>query len=373
MVLFLIGLVISTAFQMISLGGYVFSTYALLSRGLSFALLPALIVIFTRYPRRFGAAIKIWTALAGIVGIWCMLQIAIPGVMTPFDRYYYFTLSKIVVTDTLHGRAEYSTARAMAGAWNSNVAGTILAMSLPVALAAVKRGRKAIVLLCLSMVLGGIVATGSRQAMIAVFLSLFYMCLPRLRSAASTIDVSVRLAISLLLVLVLIGVLVFFVTGFGQAQVDRLLQEGVVSGIQARWGGYQEFLNHLQEDPVAGFLGLGPNANEVGVRERSFDYAQGYVSNSWLLVLFEHGLLGLVGFLGVFIVCWRLAMQRWAKALLIAMAWLMMCDNAINSLVTVQMLVCAAMAFAVLAGNEYWEEQAECDTGCACDQETHLW
>jgi len=80
------------------------------------------------------------------------------------------------------------------------------------------------------------------------------------------------------------------------------------------------------------------------------------VSNSWLLLIFDFGVLGFAGFLGMFLAAWRTCGARWIRASLAALAWVMMCDNAMHATYFCQAMVSLCLAMAIFVGFEVREQ-----------------
>lgn len=366
------GIVLSSIHQMIRLGGMSYSSYALMQRLLTLLVLPGLLGLLVAREGRFQKTLNMWSILAVMASIWCLLQVVFPGVMSPIDNIYYFMLGQITTTEELHGRAGYSVARAMAGMWNSNVTGAVLAISLPIVIA--RTGRGITTILMAMLVLGGIVATGSRQAMLGVFVCMLVLAWPA-RKRLQSVRRLRWAALALLLMLVL-GFIIMSATGFGRQQVMRLVTEGISSGVASRWGNYGKFLAITSTDPLKFILGAGSAASEVSIRQGSPIWREGFVSNSWLLMMFEFGILGFLGFVGLFIAAWRSAAGQWVKAALAVMAWVMVCDNAMHTVFFTQVVVSLCLCFAAYTGYqlriETWRANSEYEAELAGMSEEYL-
>jgi len=359
--LFLGAMVFSSVIQMIILGSLKFSTYTLITHLLPAILLPTLIVLVGSRDGLFEKFRWYWAILASITALWCILQVVDQElglhVVSRLDNFYYFTIAKVRAEELL-GRKEWNIARGVAGAWNPNATGAILAVSLPVALGLPRQRRRLLVYLMNITIFFGMIATGSRQTMLAIVVCLAVFLLPGFSRRMATTSRARRPALVLLVILAL-GGLGYSAVGFGRAQVGRFAM-GISEGIYTRSRGYAQFAAYMAQGGLQSVIGQGPDARRVGARTGNLKVGAGlgFVSNSWLLPIVEFGLAGFVGLVGMFIVAWRSSREIWARACLASTAWIMICDNAIHAVHFGPALLSMALAAGILTDIEAQYQEA---------------
>ncbi|MEN3977210.1 O-antigen ligase family protein [Emcibacter sp. SYSU 3D8] len=135
---------------------------------------------------------------------------------------------------------------------------------------------------------------------------------------------------------------------------ERTVSSGLEdSSIQLRYvDGTSNFLLYIMKDPSVLVFGFGLNTDKIWFQsmdiaafasERIDNYNWGFVSNGWLLILRNMGILGFVGLLGLFLSIRRLGRSAVDVPLLIA-ALLILSDN-----YAIQVARCFFMILAFLA------------------------
>lgn len=257
-----------------------------------------------------------------LVSIWGIFQILNISIVNELTEYYYFDLSK-VNADFIQGQG-FGVRRSMAGMWNSNVYGPALALMFPILIYYPKfKFKKLIILIWLA----GMVSSGSRQVFILIVIYGLIYSLKEFKLKF----IQILFSITILLFIILFSPITNFIgkdtllRGLGQNNNEST----ILSGVSERSSGYENIKNRFLDNPFRFAIGDGIGNKEAQYRSGLADYT--FVSNSFLLVFIDNGVLGLALYLMILFSIFKLSYTYkidWGIYFIIGLIWFHMTDNA---------------------------------------------
>lgn len=275
-----------------------------------------------------------WVLLsAAVTAGYALLQYGLMLVNRPLGERLYLTYLNLAGISDRFFTARYMRAveitgvvRAM-GTWDvATTFGGMLALALGW-LQIASRGRERLPVSWIALIVVAILATNSRHAWIIGLVALA----PMLKARFGTVLLGAGGAAAAVALLASQtgGAGALSLTEQVVARVDRTVSMGLSdSSIQARYvDGTRRFAAYAARDPAVLLTGLGINTEKAifekmdrmeGARHLIANQQFGFVSNGWLLVWRNLGILGLLGLVGLFLGVHRVTAGLAALPLLIA-------------------------------------------------------
>jgi hypothetical protein len=298
-----------------------FTLYYWSRRVIAFSAFASYLVILTNRPDLRRPVLAAFGAGLLVTSLWCIAQVLTrsTGPVGVLDHFYYDILSRAVLqTAVSRWEASWKTVRAVAGWWNSNIAGAAIALLLACvpALPRTRWVRATSVLAWVAMF-----ATASRQALVGSGLVL-----------AVTLGSWDRTSSRQRRVLLLAGavglVVAFALAGDQLARVTGDVEGTWEEGLLSRWNNYPEAFRTLADSsPWTFIVGRGAESWTVVGRTSGTLGPGDFVSNTFVLTLLESGALAFLALLGFFATALWTARAAWQRAIVVLVVWLMNADN----------------------------------------------
>ena len=280
-------------------------------------------------------------ALAG-TSLWAIAEVVTrsTGVVGQIDHFYSDVLSQAVLqTSVDRWAAAWKVPRATAGWWNANTTGAAVALGTGL-LPGLAAG-PAVILGLAGAAWVALVATGSRQALVAGGLIVAATLLGR-----RTGSPRVRRWLAIAVAVGLVGALLL--ASDQVARVAGTSEGGLEVGFESRWNNYPPYWDTLwQSNPLTFLFGHGAEEWTVVNRVGTPANPESFVSNALLLTLSENGAVPFVLAIGLLTMLVRHAETAWQRGIVVTVVWLLNCDN--HLYLSPQLIAFAGLCLAVAA------------------------
>lgn len=337
-------IVFSFIFTLIINGGFTIERiYLLIQKTLCWYSIPA--IYYSLKSREISTTFIQYAIIVSscVVSVWGILQVLDIELMNDFTKFYYYYLAKFDLSKIIQGTIENGAleARAVAGLWNSNVYGPIITMTIPLILFNKEKYTFNVVALCLCMI--GALASGSRQVFLVIMVIVFSNFLLNKENKKTNIY--------LVFGIIVIALIMIYTNTNIVDTLSRALgkkETGLEGGVMTRQDGYDSFFSVLSKYPLNLFLGYGIGYR-ITMNPNSLEFC--FVSNSFLLILIQFGILGFVSFITIIWNIW-VKCRNSLRQILICILIFGLTDNALDLSFIMQSMMCVLISFVLYNMND---------------------